>query len=52
MNNNKKADQSYVYFFSSTVLEKKRLKTFPCLHKVKEKLFDIDKCVLERFLKL
>ena len=55
MNDSKKADKIYLhyyYFFSSIVLEKRDRKHFPVYIKVKKKLFDVDECVLERFLKL
>ena len=41
-----------IVFFSLIVLEKKDRKHFPVYIKVKKKLFDVDECVLERFLKL
>ena len=40
------------YFVLFNCSWKKRQKTFPCLHKKKEKLFGVEKCVLKRFLKL
>ena len=41
-----------IVFFSLIVLEKKDRKHFTVYIKVKKKLFDVDECVLERFLKL
>ena len=42
----------FITVFSSIALEKGDQKHFLVYTKVKEKLFDIDKCVLENFLKL
>ena len=42
----------YSILFYSIVLEKRDRKHFLVYIKVKEKLFDVEKCVLERFLKL
>ena len=42
----------YSKLFYSKFLEKRDRKHFLVHIKVKEKLFDVEKCVLERFLKL
>ena len=54
MNNSKKAARIYLQkcFFSSFVRKKIDGKHFLVYIKVKKKLTDIDKCVLETFLKL
>ena len=43
---------SLLMFFSSIALKKRDGKHFLVYLKAKEKLFDIDQCVLERFLKV
>ena len=42
----------FINAFSSNALEKRDRKHFLAYIKVKEKLFDINKCALENFLKL
>ena len=47
-----RSDLCLLMFFSLIALEKRDQKHFLVDIKVKEELFDIDKCVLERVLKL
>ena len=52
MKNSKKADDIFINVFSSIALERRNQKHFLVYIKVKEKLYDIDKCSLESYRNL